>query len=644
MKLHFLAIFFLLSDFYYINAQNYAVIDSLNTTLIQTIDTEDQTKILDLLTWEYYRFKPDSGIPYCKKALYNSIKTQNLNDIAYYNSFLGVLFKNVSQYDSAEFYYKQAIKIHGLLKNKRGVAANYNNLGKVYHLKADYKNAVKYYYKARDIFDDEGDRYNTGEVYSNLGELMVSLKKYNQAKQFFLKAQSHYDLKHEVAKAVVISDLASLKLKNGEVDAALKDYKKAGNLFKQNNRMKNYAGTLLEIAKIQIQQDQTAQALELLNKSQVILEELNEKYILSLNYLLLGKVYFRMEDYEKAHVYSKKTKTISEKIGANDLLADAYFLLYSIFKIRKDWQNALEFHQKYVVIKDSIHDLEQKKIIKEIESKYELKDKEQEIQQLQFKNKLQKLNNEQNKLKLENQNRFSIVLLFAFAVVLVASLLLFRQSKIRKQLNSKLEIALGEREVLIKETHHRVKNNLQIISSLLSLQVANTQDKQAKLILQESQNRITTLAMIHEKLYHTKNLKNIDIQEYVNNLLDYLAVSFAFDNKHIDCKIEVQSYIVGIDILVSCGLILNELVTNAVKYAFEEDYSENKITITGKIQEAFYSIMVADNGKGLPENININKANTLGFRLVKGLSKQIGGNLEIASSENGTSIHFSFKL
>jgi two-component sensor histidine kinase len=190
---------------------------------------------------------------------------------------------------------------------------------------------------------------------------------------------------------------------------------------------------------------------------------------------------------------------------------------------------------------------------------------------------------------------------------------------------------LKEREMLLKEIHHRVKNNLQIISSLLNLQTSSITDGIIKAAVLESQNRVKTMALIHQLLYESDRFSSIDFPKYLGQLLFTLHESYKNPDKNISYDITTDEIRLDIDRAVPLGLITNELVTNAYKYAFK-NIPEGRIEIgLRKIPDGRYSLTISDNGTGLPETFDLDHTNTLGLKLVRLLTEQIDGELEITN-------------
>ena len=196
---------------------------------------------------------------------------------------------------------------------------------------------------------------------------------------------------------------------------------------------------------------------------------------------------------------------------------------------------------------------------------------------------------------------------------------------------------LKEKEVLLKEIHHRVKNNLQIVSSLLDLQSLKRSDVNTQTALHESQVRVRAMALIHEKLYQSQSQASINFGEYVKSLATDLFRSYQFNIARVKLNIHVDEALLDLDHAVSCGLILNELITNVLKYAFPADRAGNIWVELHNQPDHRLNLRVADDGVGIPANVDIKNTKTLGFQLVTNLVDQLNGTLEIKQT-NGTMI------
>ncbi len=213
----------------------------------------------------------------------------------------------------------------------------------------------------------------------------------------------------------------------------------------------------------------------------------------------------------------------------------------------------------------------------------------------------------------------------------------------RKLAEDQLQKSLEEKKVLLKEVHHRVKNNMAIISSFLSLQSMNVDDEYVRSLLRSSENRVRSMALIHEHLYKSENLKDINVQRYIEELVNTLLDSYGFGLSEISTKIEVIQLELGLDLLIPLGMLINEIISNALKYAFTDvDSPELSIDLVKSRHEELV-LTISDNGVGLPEEDEINQNDSIGYMLIKGLAQQIDGKMEI-HRENGTEYKFTVPI
>jgi len=194
--------------------------------------------------------------------------------------------------------------------------------------------------------------------------------------------------------------------------------------------------------------------------------------------------------------------------------------------------------------------------------------------------------------------------------------------------------------VLLKEINHRVKNNLQIISSLLGRQSLDIQDEKALSAFQVSQDRIKAMAMVHEKLYQSDDLARIDFGEYIRSLATDLRSSYGLDSRGIELKIDVDDILLGVDIAIPCGIIVNELVSNSLKHAFPGE-RPGEITVSFWEADGQYTMIFKDDGVGFPEDLDVNRPSSLGLTIVNALTGQIGGTIELGSN-GGCEVSITF--
>lgn len=212
----------------------------------------------------------------------------------------------------------------------------------------------------------------------------------------------------------------------------------------------------------------------------------------------------------------------------------------------------------------------------------------------------------------------------------------------RTQAEARVRAALTEKEVLLKEVHHRVKNNLQVISSLLSLQAAEIADPTTLNALKEGQNRVRSMALIHEKLYQSNDLAQLDFAAYLQSLVNSVFQSYRVKPGQIELKIEAEAIRLDLDTAIPCGLMVNELVSNSIKYAFPQERAGTIQISCGLRPSGQYFISVRDDGIGLPAGLEVSQSPTLGLKLVTSLVYQIEGHLEVESTHGGARFEITF--
>jgi len=213
----------------------------------------------------------------------------------------------------------------------------------------------------------------------------------------------------------------------------------------------------------------------------------------------------------------------------------------------------------------------------------------------------------------------------------------------RRRAEEQLKHSLHEKEVLLQEIHHRVKNNMQVISSLLSLQSDYVSDPETRKMFADSQNRIRSMALVHEKLYRSQNLAQINFAEYIRDLVSFLSRSLDAARQGVQVDIAADSVLLNIEVAVPCGLIINELMTNALKHAFPNG-RQGKIRVELTAKNSQYQLSVTDNGVGLPENFALGQTDTLGLQLVETLVDQLDGHLHHVKTSQGTTFQITFPV
>lgn len=250
-----------------------------------------------------------------------------------------------------------------------------------------------------------------------------------------------------------------------------------------------------------------------------------------------------------------------------------------------------------------------------------------------------------NVIPEQSRNLFALVSVL-FSVYLIGGVfgknLLHAHHNLYKT-KKEIESRIDEKETLLKEIHHRVKNNLQTVSSLLSLQSRNIEDPNMKSLIKSSQNRVISMAMVHEMLYMRDDLSKIEYKSYVKELSEYLIRSLKGSENNVKLKLNIEDVKLGIDTAIPLGLLINEAITNALKYGIKDD-AEGEINIELK-KESYrdYVLNIGDDGVGIPEKITYKNTKSLGLKLINNLTRQLRGTITRDYSKKGTNYVVRFK-
>jgi two-component sensor histidine kinase len=363
--------------------------------------------------------------------------------------------------------------------------------------------------------------------------------------------------------------------------------------------------------------------------------------VLIFAYSYIAKLRNATAQYKDAVNYASKAVVLSKKFQLESISEEALGALVLSYKQLQMPDSALAALENYWTIKQKFLETSRNRTVAAVE---------QQFQQFKKDNEIVLLKKDKVLGKTQRNGAFIVAALLAVAAFLfytrfrlkkkTSDALAVKNEEIEKQ-KEQIQSSLGEKETLLREIHHRVKNNLQIISSLLNIQSEHIQDENVLSSIQEGQSRVQAMSLIHQNLYQSEHLSNVNIENYLLQLTAHLSDMFAGENKKITVSVDAANINFDIDTAIPLGLIVNELVSNAYKYAFEKTAS-GKIDITIKpVNEIEYELTVADNGKGIAD-YNPEKSNSLGLKLVKILSRQLRGAFTIQSG-NGTVFLVTFK-
>jgi two-component sensor histidine kinase len=537
-------------------------------------------KIQELIdkAWDYTLSENDSALIFAKKAYKIAQENNNAYGKAMALESQGLYHEIVTgNYDLASALYFKGIRVCEA-NNLKYASSIYHSLGVMFHTSDNYEKALEYYNIAYEKAKTDNDLMLQKKCLINIGSIHSSLQDYTKAKTTLLK---------------------SLEIdKRPELDYNI--YANLGNLF--------------------IRQKLYKEAIPYLEKSVIVNPE-NLDSEKNLMYLIEAKA--ALQDSTAMLPLIKRAIIEAENITALRAKSNLYNALSKYFYAFKDYKTAVDYHKKYHDIFVEIKEKQRDQTVYDLETNYQTEKKERELES-----------------KKANEKLFVIILVFLAIVLTLVTFFYYKNQK-KKQLLSQqkilLESTVEDKNILLKEIHHRVKNNLQVISSLLSLQQRQITDKKASQAMQEGRDRVKAMALIHQNLYQDTDLIGVETNDYINKLAKSLVKNYQTEAKAIKLNIDVEPIKLDIDTIIPLGLVINELISNALKYAFTTKTS-GTISIHLKSNNSTLNLSVTDNGMGLPKDFNIDTIPSLGFRLIKAFSDKLKAQLDINSSDKGTSI------
>lgn len=475
--------------------------------------------------------------------------------------------------------------------------------------------------EAADIYKQMGSAKQKARINNSLAGFYLNIDKWEEGKEQYLKALKEFEVLQDS------TGMASVNANLGMVYTELGDYEKAEMHLMKQKELNVVFPTLREmgfhhdfLGNLRQKEGKLHEAHKEHLKALHIRENLSSTYNLCESKLNMGEVLIKLNRYSEAIEHLKgvfkydEHESLYQQQRAYDLLAKAN-------EKKGNFKKALHNFKSFKTISDSIYSKESIEIIAEKDAQYNKQQNDAEIVILSKEKEV-------SEFKASRSSDIAILSLIGLAILLIAAIALYKMYSKIKQKNSIISKALKDRELLLRETHHRVKNSFQLVSSLLFLQSKSIKDPEAQLAIKEAQERVRSMVLIHQKLYSKEQLVGIDVEEYINELTADIFNSYKQQSKGISYQLNVDSMILDVETITPIGLILNELVVNVIKHAFPDVSNDNLIIIDLKKQNDTLQLKVKDNGTGFEGPI---KDTSFGIKLINALSKKLKATVNVNS-------------
>lgn len=633
MKLRLILLFFLSALSLQAQSEDTA---ALEAQLARSSDPEEAIRLLEQLTDAVLTADLKRAETYAAQAL--RLARENESELVDATAFLiaGKTFVQLTKFDSANLFLDRALAGFERLNEPERAAETLYRKGYIAANKREFSEASKQYFRAIAIWEQSGQQIELAKVYRGLADMFAMQDDYDKAMQYCQEAILILEAQDEpLLLAGAFDDLSYIFLLSGQYDKAYEYAEKTLQVYEAFGadeiaiaRALNSRGNALKFL------DRYSEAVADYQRSMDISEKHGVIRGVAVGTANIRHTLLMQNKYAEALPYTLQALELVKQSGDVRNLAENYMHASDNYAGLGDFENAHRYAWLYAQEKDRQHLEKEEQLQEGLAEKYEAGQRaaiivlqEQQIQ----------------------QQALVQGLMLGLAGLLVLTLVIgWRSYRIKQRANRQLAEANGlldaknrENELLLKEIHHRVKNNLQTISSLLSLQSESIQDQSAWDAVQESKNRVNSMALLHQKLYQGENLAAIEMRDYFETIGKTIIDSFGEKAENVALQVEMPELELDVDTAVPIGLITNELVTNSLKYAFPgREKGEISIKLTSD-EDDLLKLHISDNGRGNADEQAPQDGGGFGTLLVQLLTTQLGGQLE-KSTEAGTAITIRF--
>lgn len=553
-------------------------------------------------------------------------------------SFKGNILFNIPRYSEAEACYLRSLELAKSQNDTMMIGINLHGLGNISDYTGKYEEAIEYHLESLNYFQVLQDSFHMSDAYSNIGVIFYLMRDFEKAIDYTWKAIA---IKKSMANTYGLynsySNLYVFYSESGQLDSA-EIHLDTAQLYAESYGSEAVLHNVIgKKASLNMGKENFDLAFEQYYETYIYYKKVNSVQPLIHATLNVGKSLAKQNKYKEAIPYFKESVGLSkqnnylhgEERGTRDLIFG--------FLALKDYEKVSSYVPNYLKLKDSLLNSEKQKTISELELKFETEQKEKENIILKRESEIKSIALQKHKLSL-----WITGLLLVVASLLVW--ILFKANQLKRLNNLLLVKEKNSVETLHLELAHRIKNNLLFMSTLLKMQSKRAERQETQLAIKESELRLETMAILHSKLDHQSDGSSINLKEYLNDLVENLILTFPKRINTPSVSLSIKDFHCDGDQAIRIGLIVNELITNSLKHAFENfEIINPEININlreGTNQE--FILVYSDNGIGIKEDFITIKQESLGLKLIRSLTDQLNGHYTY-SSEEGSVFTFSFK-
>lgn len=607
----------------------------LQKLLIKLDTTQNDTlkpQIYADLAFYYKRVNRDTCKMYADLVGEAALKVNDNAFMMRVDFYHAVCETNAGNYDLALHYMDNVLAYYEVQKDTAQIAAMLYQVMVNHYYKRDQTNFLNVANRSIRIYEQMGNKKKMASVINLKASFYKNLKAYDKALDLAKAALRTYEVENDSSGLAAIcntlGDINALLERNEEAMAYF-ERQHAINMAQNNEWGLGYSHS--NLGAMFLKNGNLEKAEFHLTKSLAIRNKIKGKMELSGAMTEMARLRLQQQKYNQAIEYAKQSLALAETTKNGKQQKVVTLLLSKIYEKKGDYEASLSYFKQYEAEKDSLLNETISQQILNIETAYETQEKEKEIVRLQHFAEI-------DQLKITQQRSMLFILVSVLALLAFLFYRIFGQKKQIERQNTIISKALDEKDTLLREIHHRVKNNLQLVSSLLGLQSMHIDDPTALEAINSGKSRVKSMALIHQDLYHKENLTGVSVRDYIEKLSSELIATFRVDQEVIELYTDIPDLLLDVDTLIPLGLIINELLTNALKYAFP-DHRKGRIVIRLRETAGQLQMEVSDNGIG----IDLSKASdsSFGYKLIDTLLDQLEGEMT-REVDNGTRLYFTF--
>ncbi len=543
------------------------------------------------------RSKYDLAIAEYRRAMALADARLPLHDrLNVYNDW-AIIHKKVGDFSTARAFHQRAIDLGAAAGDWEMVENGHHGLATMYSQMSDFDQSAKHYFASIEAAEKRGNKPGIVLSQQNLANIYTKARNYAMARQNILAAhRMAIELGDSARLGTVLKIWGNLHLAQGQLDSAEQKQRAALAIFQKKGKRAQEAESWLSLADIFRQQKRLPEAEAALQNC-AVLSDLLAPYSRAVFYQTFGKLDLELGRPGAAIAQFQKSLDATEKLGLKEIARENHLQLADLLQKQGDFRAALDHSAQANRLSEAIFEADKQKSMAEANFKFD-------VERLDFQ-----IASQQKELRQARNIRLAQAVFMA----LLLALLVFAWSQARQK-----QRALARSELLMKELHHRVKNNLQTITSMMRVQARQVSDPALLAVLNENRARLETIGALHQQLYSGANLKTVDFQVFVQGLTEKIDFAHGRAGTAIRREITVEPRQIDVDMAMPLGLIVNELLTNSFKHAFR-DHPQPTVRISLVGQRFSYS----DNGSGFPPGFSPTEAAGFGFQLIVNLAHQL---------------------